>query len=287
MNQHALRPLALAAVLPLAFTLAACGSGDDAATEDTSTSQKAPDDGGGGVPRDGIPGASGEIAAVDGGTLQVQNEQNGQVAVIVTDTTEVADQVAGSLSDVEVGACVVVGTEVEATDAGVTDTAITAETVAIRAAGDDGCSTGFGGGPGGGGPPADAPSDLPEGAPDDRPEGDIAEGVMPDGEAPEGGMPRAGGRGAVGEVTAVNGGVLTVTPTRDDAESEATVEVDGDTTYTVEVAAESDALTVGRCVTATGETDDVGAVTADRVRVSDPVDGECAFARGTRPEGAW
>jgi hypothetical protein len=95
-----------------------------------------------------------------------------------------------------------------------------------------------------------------------------------------------GGRafGASGEVTAVTGDGFTVkatTPGSDDTTT-VSVTVTGDTTVTTTKNAAATALKVGKCVTASGDTDDTGAVTADRISVTDPVDGECTggFMRG-------
>ena len=58
----------------------------------------------------------------------------------------------------------------------------------------------------------------------------------------------------------------------------------GTTTYTTTQSADASALKVGKCVVATGQADDTGAVAAQRLVVSDPVDGSCStgfgFGRG-------
>jgi hypothetical protein len=151
--------------------------------------------------------------------------------------------------------------------------AVTATTVRISQPVDGSCQGGFGGR---GSAPLGGPSGMPSGAP-------------PSG-APSGGSsggPRAFG-GATGAVTAVSADGFTVDSTRpgsDDTQSVA-VTVSADTTYSTSVDADGSALEVGRCVQATGDADSTGAITATRIGVSDPVDGQCggAFAVGGGPQ---
>ena len=253
--------------LALAALLVGCGS-DDA--QDDTAAQAAPSAAapGNGGPAGGMPGAFGLIAAVDGKVLQVQSPMTGQVAVTVTDRTEVTDQAAATLADVTAGVCVVVRTTDTGSASAGTDsapTAVTASSVAVSPATDDGCTGGFGGGPGNGdrpsGMPTDMPTDLPTDLPSDLPSDFQGRG---------GGRP--GGFGTVGEVTSVSGTGFVVEGPNGDV----TVTVDSATTYTQQVAATSAALTQGRCVQVQGDADDTGAVTASTVRVSDAEDGQCA-----------
>lgn len=247
-----LRPIGVVATgVALAALLAGCGRDDatDPAADVTSGAA-------GGVPSGapaggpgGMPGTFGEIAAVSGDTLQVRS------------------QVAGTLADVKAGVCVVVRSAT-AGDASATETAgpteVDAATVAIVAAGDDGCDAVgmFGGGPGGGlrptDLPSDFPSDLPSDLPTDRPSG------MPDGG-------RMGAFGTNGEVTSVTATAFVVKGNDGDV----TVTVGSDTTYTKQVASDATALTVGRCVRVDGDADDAGAVTARTIQVSDAVNDQC------------
>lgn len=265
-----LRPIGVVATgVALAALLAGCGRDDatDPAADVTSGAA-------GGVPSGapaggpgGMPGTFGEIAAVSGDTLQVRSQMAGQVAVTVTDATTVTDQAAGTLADVKAGVCVVVRSAT-AGDASATETAgpteVDAATVAIVAAGDDGCDAVgmFGGGPGGGPRPTDLPSDfpsdLPSDLPTDRPSG------MPDGG-------RMGAFGTNGEVTSVTATAFVVKGNDGDV----TVTVGSDTTYTKQVASDATALTVGRCVRVDGDADDAGAVTARTIQVSDAVNDQC------------
>lgn len=251
-----------AAGVALAVTLTGCGSSDTATdTADAGAGTAESASGFPGGREGGMPGAFGTIAAVEGDVLQVQSERTGQVAVTVAADTEITDQVAAEFSDVEVGACVIIQNSSDTGDAE-TDL-VTAESVAISA-GDDGCSAGPGGAGGAGEMPTERPTDMPTDMPSDVPS-----------DAPEG----RGGFGVAGEVTAVDANgftVLAATP-GDESQEETAVEVSDATTYNTEQAGDASALVVGRCVSATGEADETGAVTAEEITVSDPADGECAM----------
>ncbi|GAA4801728.1 DUF5666 domain-containing protein [Nocardioides caeni] len=264
----------------LAALLTGCGSDDQATAATDAAAQQDPaaqgeqgGQGGGGQ----MPGTFGLIAAIDGEVFQVQNQMTGQVAVTVGSSTTITDQAAATLADVTAGACVVVRS---ADDAGEADdaaadsetTEVVASSVAITAATDEGCAGGSGGlggpgGPGGGERPTDLPSDMPE-----MPDGEMpAMPEMP--EMPESGRPGGfGGLGAFGEVTSVTASGFVVEGMNGDV----TVTVSGDTTYTQQVAADEDALEIGRCVQVQGDADDTGAVTATSIAVSDAVDDQCA-----------
>lgn len=245
--------------LALAALLVGCGSDDATGTAPAASGTSAAAPGSGGPGGGGMPGTSGLIAAVDGTTLQVQNQMTGQVAVTVTGSTTVTDQAAATLADVTAGACVVVRTADSGSASAGTDsapTAVTAASVAVSTATSDGCTGGFGGGPGNGQRPTDLPTDMPT----DRPS---------DGQG-RGGRP--GGFGTVGEVRSVSASGFVVEGPNGDV----TVTVGSATTYTKQVAATTKALTEGRCVRVQGDADDTGAVTASTVQVSDAEDGQCA-----------
>ncbi|MEQ6902604.1 DUF5666 domain-containing protein [Nocardioides sp. YIM 152588] len=287
------RPARLAAVTAglavVAVLAAGCGS-DDAEAATTDQAAVGADQQGAGDQQgaDGrLPGAFGRIAAVSGDVLQVQNDQSGQVAVTVADGTAVTDQVEAAQGDVEVGACVTVRADDSADGTDGTDGTVAAATVSITQPADDGScgagTAGMGGGPGGPGGDGQRPTDLPEGMPTDRPS-DLPDGMPTD---LPGGQP--GGFGTAGQVSAVTAGGFTVESTFPGADaSSVEVTVDADTTYTLQASATAKALKVGRCVVATGEADDTGAVAADRISVSDPVDGACTtgFGGRGRPDGA-
>ncbi|OIJ24747.1 hypothetical protein [Nocardioides luteus] len=251
-----------------AIALTGCGADSDAATGQMGQGYvqgQGPGTGG------GMPGASGEIAAVDGSTLQVQGS-DAQTAVTYTDTTSISQEVGAALADVTVGSCVMV-TAADGSES--SETAVDAGTVRISEKADGSCAGGgFAGGQRPEGAPSDMPTDMPTAMPSDMPSGG------------PGGM-----GGTSGEVTAVSDSGFTVAATSRGSEetTSVSVTVGSDTTYTTTETATKSALVVGRCVTATGEADEAGAVTADRLTVSDPVDGECTAGfgrRGMMPGGA-
>lgn len=257
-----------AAVLLLGVS--ACGSDDaaDGATGQVDDSSGSADgQGSQDGPAGRMPGANGKVAAVDGSTAQVQSQQDGQVAVTWNGSTTFTRQVDATLSDVEVGSCVLVAPAAlpaagDADPPTEVPTEVAAGSVRITPKADDSCSAGMAG-PGG-------PAGLPDGVepPTDAPPG--ADG----GGAP---MQVRGALGAMGEVTAVSATGFTVASARPgtDATTSVTVTVDQDTTYSTTAAASASDVEVGVCVQASGTSDDTGALTATRIAVSPPQDGEC------------
>lgn len=267
-----------AAALLLGVT--ACGSDDGDASGQSGDATRSTDGRGS---QDGpaarMPGANGKVAAVDGSTAQVQSQQDGQVAVTWNGSTTFTRQVDATLSDVEVGSCVLVTpadlpTTDDADPPTEAPTEVVAGSVRITPKVDGSCGAA---GPGG-----------PAGPPD---------GVEP----PTGAPPGAGGDGAplqmrgafaaMGEVTAVSAAGFTVASTRPgaDATTSVAVTVDGDTSYTTTATASAADVEVGVCVQASGTSDDTGALTATRIAVSPPQDGECGgpvvFRAGDGPGG--
>jgi hypothetical protein len=272
-----LRPVLVA--VALATLLCSCGSKDPAAQAtdpaDVAASNGAQTYGGPGAGPSGgpqLPGAFGEIAAVQGKTLQVQNAQSGQVAVTWTAKTEITQQVAAARADVAVGSCVMAGSDTPATDASSDADPVNATTVRISQPVDGSCDGGFGS-------RADAPTGAPSGMPSGAPPSGAPSGAPSGG---PGGGPRVFGGGAVGEVTAVSADGFTLEstlPGSTDART-VTVTVSADTTYSTDAKADGSALKVGRCVQASGDADSTGAITASRIGVSDPVDGQCGGGFG-------
>ncbi|MET0191475.1 MAG: hypothetical protein ABW212_20915 [Pseudonocardia sediminis] len=265
-------PAALLSAGLLALVTACSGaSAASDATSDGTTQTQAPAGASGGQRPGG--GTTGEIAAVTDALLQVQGD-DGQTAVSWDGSTSITQTVAAALSDVTTGTCVGAMTSGD-------DDAAAATSVTLAAATDGECTTGFGGGI----PSGDAPEGRPTGAPDgasgdelpEPPEGGPT-GAPGDGERPEG-----GGFGGVtaGLVTAVDGSTITV----DSDGAAATITVDDATTYTTTVAADSAALTFGRCVTAQGEADSSGQVAATSLLVSDAGDAGCSTGFGGGGQG--
>ncbi|WP_084076786.1 hypothetical protein [Demequina sp. NBRC 110057] len=213
-------------------------------------------------------GVSGEVAYVSDGTAQVQDGDS-QTAVRFTDDTEVTTEVEIALADIEEGQCVVV----------VLGDDDTATSVSVSDADDDGtCAAGFGGGggqmpegmemPSDGEVPSDMPTAMPEGmeAPSD--------GEMPEREMPEGGF---GGSFVTGAVTAIGDGTLSV----EDSEGETTdVTLADDATVTGTEATDSDAIEVGMCMTAQGESDSSGGYDATTIALSEATDEGCTSGFG-------
>ncbi|MFE9232328.1 hypothetical protein [Cellulosimicrobium funkei] len=291
--------LVAAGAVGLALALTACSTSDaatpDPATSSSSAEDRAPD----GAPEDALPGGggrtpgvSGEVAAVDGTTAQVQDGES-QTAVSWSDGTAVTVTVDGTLADVAVGTCVVAltgspgGAPGDENDASDDTTDAAAATVSVSEPVDGECTGGLSGSfPGGGfpggerpdGAPSDLPTDLPErpdGAPTDLPSG------APDGEARPGGF----GGLTTGLVTAVDGTTITVTTTTPEGESdEEAVTVDDATAYTVQRTGSGDDVVVGQCVSAQGESGDDGTITATSLVLSAPGDDGCTpgFPGGRR-----
>ncbi|MFT4166795.1 MAG: hypothetical protein QM650_16280, partial [Microlunatus sp.] len=103
---------------------------------------------------------SGEIAAVNGKTLQIQNGES-QTAVTYSSSTTFLSRVTGKVSDIEVGDCVTVSSS--STDEKATT--ITATSVAASPATKGECSSGGGAGGGGGGGRGARPSGTASGQP--------------------------------------------------------------------------------------------------------------------------
>ncbi len=263
-----------------ALLLAGCSS-SDAATEASASSSAAPQSTQAGEAAQPS-GLTGEIAYVSDGTAQVQDGSS-QTAVTWTDETEITQEVEIALSDVSVGSCVTVT---------FADDGTTASSISVTDADDDGsCTTGFGGGMGG-----DMPDAMASGAPEDgaMPSGDAMPGGDGSGEeldAPEGAataMPEASGAPGdgmsfdassftSGSVTAVSDSGLTV----EDAEGEATeVSVGSDTTITGTEAADEDAIEVGMCMTARGESDSSGGYAATTISIFAADDDGCVTSMG-------
>ncbi len=240
----------------LAVTLAACGGGNSttAASGSTSTPHTRPS--GAQAP----PGTFGTAAAVTASSVEVQNQQSGQVTVNFDSATKFTDTVAATLADVRTGACVsVVAPAGTAMAAG-----FTAQTVTITAATNGSCTAGgFGGGNGG-----QRGSRTPNPSRQPRPSGANRQG--------------ANTARAFGTVASVSATGFTVTGIARGATpaTTSTITVNSGTTYTKTMSATSSALAVGDCVAAVGPSDDTGAVTARTIAVSTPGKNGCTFGFG-------
>ncbi|MGD8195458.1 hypothetical protein ACEXQB_013285 [Herbiconiux sp. P18] len=259
------------------FTLSACASAGSEAASGSAPATAAPD-AGGQQGSQGGGGVSGEIAAISGSTLQVQDDSS-QTAVTYGDSTTITRTVTATTADITVGSCVtaVIGSP---GDTSTTDAATAAAgTVTVTAAVDGACDAGFGFG-GGGGAGGSLPEGMtpPTGMPDDA-SGSLPDGVAPTG-APEGGMGSFGGFTS-GLVTAVSGDTITVDATSADGSTESSeITLDGSTVVTKTETADASALTVGACVTAMGDSDDSGTMAATALAVSTAGDDGCSTRSG-------
>ena len=207
------------------------------------------------------PAASGTVAAVAGNTMQVQNPQVGQVAVTWTSSTKFSHQVATTLAAVKAGDCI---TAMAPAGTSFNATSFTASSLVVSSGA---CTIGTG----------PRPSGFPSGRPSGRPSG------FPSGARPSG-FPSGRGRlGAIasGKVTSISGGTLTIAARQfnQSSTSTKTITVTSSTKITTEAATTASSVRVGKCVSAEGSTDSTGAVTATRVQITDPVNGQCGTFR--------
>ncbi len=283
---------ALAPTLLVGLALAGCGGGTSSTSAAASSAVPTPQASrGAGQMR--VPGTSGLVAAVTGSTAQVQATDS-QTAVSWTPTTTFTETVAGTAADVVVGSCVVVRSAAPAGGAATTPSAaptrpteVTATAVTLSPAVDGACTGGpggFGGGPGApGGPGGVRPSGLPDPS--------ASPGAR--GRGGPGGF-GGGSGGAFGTVTAVSATGFTVQSSLPPDTGAApggtppttTVTSSPGTTYTRTVPATAAAVQVGVCLTAIGQPDSTGAVTATRITLRPAVDGVCTAGRRGAGAGA-
>ena len=264
----------VAVAVASALALTACGSSSSVATTTTAASiYTSPPNGGGGggFGARSFPGASGEIAAITGTTLQVQGT-SGQTAVTYTPTTTFRQTVSATQAAVTVGTCIsAFGTP--ASGSSTFGGPVTATTVSISQPVSGACTGGFGGGfrrssasgtPGGG--------SFPGG------------GTPPRGSFPAGGF--RGGRFGVasGLVKSVSGNTVTVQETnpQTSATSSVVVTLTGTTTFTESTTATATDLAVGKCARATGSASSTGAITARSIVISTPGANGCYSGFGFR-----
>lgn len=271
---HRMRQVGLIAALGtvVAVTLAACSGSPTGSTPAAGSSTPAGQgnsaraDGMGGARGRG-PAAAGVIAAITGNTMQVQNQQTGQVAVIWTASTKFSHSVAAPLSALKAGICV---TAIAPSGTDPSATSFTATTIALTSATNGQCGQ-------------RTPGGFPSGR---RPSG------FPAGQRPSGfpsGAPRRLGAVATGKVASVAGSTITVAARvfGSGTTTKKTVLVGPSTKLTTEAPTTSRSLKLGLCVVADGKADSTGTVAAATVRISEPVNGQCGgFARSGFDAGA-
>lgn len=217
------------------------------------------------------PAASGEVAAVSGTTMQVQSQQNGQVAVTWTAATKFSHTVATTLAAVKAGGCVI-ATAPSGTSASASS--FTARTLVVSAPINGSCGArGFDGQRPAGRRPSGFPSNFPSG----RSSGAAGRNRF--------------GAFANGKVTSVSGSTLVIAAhqrqsgSTKNATTTKKVTVGSNTKITTDAATTSRSVAVGKCVTAQGKADSTGTVTATSVQITDPTNGQCGgfggrFGRG-------
>jgi hypothetical protein len=270
------------AALAAAVALSACssssgggGSSSDSPSAPASSGAAAGTGGTGGTgaPGQGGPAASGTVAAISGTTMQVQNQQTGQVAVAWSASTKFSHQVTTTLTAVKAGDCV---TAIAPSGTDAAATSFTATTLTVSTAVDGTCGAGAGRVGGGG----QRPSGFPSGQ---RPSG-----------FPSGGASGRPNFGAIagGKVTSVSGSTLVIAArqfgqnsSNSTATTNKSVTVGATTKITTEASTTSTSVQVGKCVTAQGKADSSGTVAATTVRITDPTNGQCATGFGGGANG--
>jgi hypothetical protein len=228
--------------------------------------------------------ASGAVTSVHGDAVQVTNQnQNSESTVMLSPTTQVTKRVAATASAITVGSCVL------ATGTGSASKGITARSVSLTAATSSGCTAGAGGGAGRAGGFRFGNGQRPR---------NFGNG--------SGFRNRRGARAAnfalaSGPVVSVTGDKIVVksrtfqrpaatngknTKKAKNAKtkpttttSNVTVTLPSAAVITETVAGTPADVAVGSCVTATGTTS-AGSVAANRVMVSQPVNGSCTRGFG-------
>ena len=237
-----------------ACVLAACSSSSD--SPNSTGSASSPSRTSSGAPSQRGPAASGIIAAITGTTMQVQNEQTGQVAITWTSSTKFTHQVSATIAALRAGDCV---TAIAPSGTSASAASFTATSLVVSKPANGSC---IGGAEKGSGQrPSGSPSRLMPG------------GATPSG-APSG---KSGGIVVTGTVRSVSGNRLVIAARTPGSNGTAnkTVTVGSHTKITADVETTARSLKIGKCVTAEGKTDSSGAVTATSVRISDPVNRQC------------
>jgi hypothetical protein len=211
--------------------------------------------------------------------MQVQSQQNGQVAVTWTASTKFSHTVTTTLAAVKAGDCVIASAQTGTSSA----SSFTASTLIVSSPTNGSCGArGFGGGQR---PPGQRPSNFPSGRPSRFPSG-----------RPSGFPSGAAGRNRVrafadGKVSSVSGSTLVVAAQQrqpgstKNATTTKKITIGSSTKITTNAATTSRSVAVGKCATAQGKADSTGTVTATSVQITDPVNGQCSggfggFGRG-------
>ena len=193
---------------------------------------------------------SGLIASVTGNAAQV-TQKSGNATVNFTDSTKVTEVARAALTDVTPGSCVSVKT-VHGSHGG---QPITAASVRISPAVDGKCPQGEETAPDSTTTPPSSPTSSPSTSPSKSP----------------------GKKSPIaGSVASVTGNTINVTSTDASGKStETAVTVDDKTKYTKQTAANTQAITQGKCMTAKGTKDSGGALQATTINLRAADNGDC------------
>lgn len=277
------------AIAGLLLVSACGGSGSASASSASSAPAAGNSNAAGGQGNARFPGATGEIAAETGSTLQVQNTSS-QTAVTYSSTTRITNTVTATAADVKVGMCAVARPATGSNNSSSTTT-VAAATVVLSDPVNGSCTGGFGGATGAGfsSGAGGFARRFGDGSPPPRPSASRSPGA--------GGFNRVA-FGANGLITKVEGSSFVVRSERrafrggatpsgaaSPTVTDVTVTTTSSTRYSKTVTATPAALAVGECVTAIGKTDDTGAVTASSIAIGAKVNGSCSTGFGRRPGG--
>ncbi|HTW05880.1 MAG TPA: hypothetical protein VME46_00100 [Acidimicrobiales bacterium] len=252
------RRLVLAVGTAAVISLVAAGAGGSAIAAASTTPTTS------GPPAAFRPAAFGKIATVSGNILEVQNSETGQTTVNVSSKTIITATVSVSESSVTKGACI------SATGTKGSGGSVDATTVALFTATKGECTRGgFGAGGAGGGT-----FRFRGGTPPSRPSGTVPRTAFkrPANFATASGKVTSKSASKIGiqavTVTFSKGKVTTKTGPK-------TVNVSKSTKYSKSERVAAGSLKVGECVTATGSTNNIGAVSATTLIVTQPTSSGC------------
>lgn len=232
--------------------LSACGGGAQPVKASTPTTSPGPATSGalgrpgGAGPAAAGPAATGMVASVSGSTVEVQNPTIGQVTVRLTPSTTYVQTTSASVTALAVGDCVTAAGLPAGTNASTGP--FTARTVTIVLPGSTGCGS-AGPNPGSG-----------RGA----------------------GSARRRLAVATGSLSSLSPSDMVVQGRRNGVVATTTVMLDASTTFSQVARTTQSAVTVGKCLVASGPSDQTGAVTATAVRISPPGPNGCSARRAGR-----
>ncbi len=246
------RRLVLAVGTAAVISLVAAGAGGGIAAASTTSTTSGP-------PAAFRPAAFGKIASVTGAILEVQNSETGQTTVNVSSKTVITATVSASAGDVSKGTCI------SATGTKGTAGSVDATSVALFAATKGQCNRGFGAG-GAGGPGGGTfrfrGGTAPGGTTGTRPRTTFKRPAN---------FATASGKVTSKSATKIDVEAVTVTFSKGKATTKTgpkTVNVSKSTKYSKSERVAAGSLKVGECVTATGSTNNIGAVSATTLIVT-------------------